>query len=175
MVNDIPDRYGKAIWAFGCGNILFGDDGFGPEVIEFLRNNYTIPPNAEMINAGCSIRNILFDLTLSEERPEKIIIIDAIDAGLKPGEIFEVELEDLPENKLDDFSMHQIPTSNLLKELKELCRVQIKIISCQPEFIPEMVSTGLSKTLLDAIPGVCDLIIDEIKKESISGLNRKNL
>ena len=164
MISDIPDRYSKQVLVFGCGNILFGDDGFGPEVIEFLRNNYSIPQNAETINAGCSIRNILFDITLSEKRPEKIIVIDAIDAGMKPGEIFEVELEDIPENKLDDFSMHQMPTSNLLKELKELCRVQVKIISCQPESIPETVFTGLSKTLYDAIPGVCDLILTEIIK-----------
>ena len=165
MRDDIPDSERKQVLVFGCGNVLFGDDGFGPEVIEFLRNNYSIPENAETINAGCSIRNILFDLTLSEKRPEKIIVVDAIDAGLKPGEVFEVELEEIPDNKLDDFSMHQLPTSNLLKELKELCNVQVKIISCQPECIPETVSTGLSKTLLDAIPGVCDIIIYEIKEE----------
>lgn len=164
MISNIPDRYSKQVLVFGCGNILFGDDGFGPEVIEYLRKNYSIPQNAETINAGCSIRNILFDISLSDKRPEKIIIVDAIDAGLKPGEIFEVELEEIPDNKLDDFSMHQMPTSNLLKELKEFCRVQVKIMSCQPERIPETVSTGLSKTMLDAIPGACDLIIDEIKK-----------
>ena len=120
MQNNIPDRYRKPILVFGCGNILFGDDGFGPCAVEFLKNNYSIPSDVEVLNAGCSIRNILFDITLSDKKPKKIIIVDAIDAGRPPGEMFEIELEEIPENKLDDFSMHQLPTSNLLKELKEL-------------------------------------------------------
>jgi coenzyme F420 hydrogenase subunit delta len=164
MQNNIPDRYRKPILVFGCGNILFGDDGFGPYVVEFLKKNYSIPSDVEVLDVGCSVRSILFDITLSDKKPKKIIIVDAIDAGQSPGNIFDVELEEIPENKLDDFSMHQLPTSNLLKELKELCKVQIKIISCQPEFIPDRVSTGLSKKLKDCIPRVCELILKEIKK-----------
>lgn len=165
MQNNIPDYYRKPVLILGCGNILFGDDGFGPQVVEYLKKNYSIPENVGIINAGCSIRNILFNIVLSEKKPEKIIIIDAINAGKIPGEVFEIELEDIPENKIDDFSMHQLPTSNLLKELKDLCRVYIKIFSCQVENIPKNVSTGLSKRLLDSIPKVCELIINEVKRD----------
>jgi len=165
MQNNIPDYYRKPILILGCGNILFGDDGFGPQVVEYLKKNYSIPENVGIINAGCSVRNILFNVVLSEKKPEKIIIIDAMNAGKIPGEVFEIELEDIPENKIDDFSMHQLPTSNLLKELKDLCRVYIKIFSCQVENIPKSVSTGLSKRLLDSIPKVCELIINEVKRD----------
>ena len=165
MQNNIPDRYRKPILILGCGNILFGDDGFGPQVVEYLEKNYSIPGNVEVINAGCSVRNILFDIVLSPKKPDKIIIIDALDVGKIPGEVFEIELEDIPEKKIDDFSMHQLPTSNLLKELKNQCKVYIKIFSCQVENIPESVSIGLSKRLLDSIPRVCKLIMDEIKRD----------
>jgi len=165
MQNDVPERYRKPILILGCGNILFGDDGFGPQTVDYLKNNYSIPGNVEVINAGCSVRNILFDIALSPKKPEKIIIIDALDVGKIPGEVFEIELEDIPEKKIDDFSMHQLPTSNLLKELKDQCKVYIKIFSCQVENIPESVSTGLSKSLIDSIPGVCKLIMDEIKRD----------
>jgi coenzyme F420 hydrogenase subunit delta len=165
MRRDIPDRYRKPILVLGCGNILFGDDGFGTQVVEYLEKNYSIPEDVEVINAGCSVRNILFDVVLSPQKPEKIIIIDALDVGKIPGEVFEIELEDIPENKIDDFSMHQPPTSNLLKELKDKCKVYIKIFSCQVENIPKSVSIGLSKKLLDSIPKVCKLIMDEIKRD----------
>ena len=33
VIPDIPD---KNVLVFGCGNILLGDDGFGPRVIEEL-------------------------------------------------------------------------------------------------------------------------------------------
>lgn len=165
MQNNIPDRYRKPILILGCGNILFGDDGFGPQTVNYFKKNYSIPGNVEIINAGCSVRNILFDVVLSHEKPDKIIIIDALDVGKIPGEVFEIELEDIPEKKIDDFSMHQLPTSNLLKELKDQCKVYIKIFSCQVENIPESVSMGISKVLLDSIPRVCKLIMDEIKRD----------
>jgi coenzyme F420 hydrogenase subunit delta len=162
MQRDIPDRYRKPVLVIGCGNILFGDDGFGPEAVKYLKKNFQIPENVELVNAGTGIRNILFDIVLAEKKPDKIIIIDAIDAGRKPGDIFEIEIEDIPENKIDDFSMHQLPTSNLLKELKEHCKVNIKIYSCQVENIPKSVSTGLSKRLLDAVPEICEIIFKKI-------------
>jgi len=165
MQRDIPDRYRKPVLVIGCGNVLFGDDGFGPEVVEYLKKNYSIPEDVEVMNAGTSIRNILFDIALAGRKPDKIIIIDALDVRKKPGDIFEIEVEDIPENKIDDFSMHQMPTSNLLKELKEHCNVYIKIFSCQVENIPESVFIGLSKRLLDSVPKICDMIIKEIKKE----------
>lgn len=165
MQNNIPDRYRKPILILGCGNILFGDDGFGPQAVDYLKKNYSIPENVEVINAGCSVRNILFDIVLSYKKPNKIIIVDALDAGKMPGEVFEIELEDIPENKIGDFSMHQLPTSNLLKELKGKCKVYVKIFSCQVENIPKSVSTGLSKRVLDSIPEVCELIINEIKRD----------
>src|SRR4030043_1967800 len=156
----IPDIPNKKILILGCGNILFGDDGFGPYVAEELQKKYNLPENVGVINAGSSVRNILFDIALSEKKPDKIIIVDAIDAAKTPGEIFELPINEIPEKKIDDFSMHQLPTSNLLKELKDQCKVYIKIFSCQVENIPESVSIGLSKRLLDSIPRVCELIMD---------------
>jgi len=157
---DIPD---KNVLVFGCGNILFSDDGFGPRVAEELLKNYHLPGNVGVINAGTSVRNILFDIALSEKKPEKIIIIDAIDAGKTPGEIFELPIDEIPEKKIDDFSMHQLPTSNLLKELKDFCKVDVIIIACQVENIPTEVSTTISKKLINAIPEVCKRINEIIK------------
>jgi coenzyme F420 hydrogenase subunit delta len=154
-IPDIPD---KKVLILGCGNILFGDDGFGPRVVEELLKNYKLPEEVGVINAGTSVRNILFDITLSEKKPGKIIIIDAIDAGKTPGEIFELSIDDIPEIKIDDFSMHQLPTSNLLKELKDFCKVNVAIIACQIQNIPSEVSTDISGKLLDAIPEVCEKI-----------------
>ena len=154
-IPDIPD---KNVLVFGCGNILFGDDGFGPRVAEELIKKYPLPENVGVINTGTGVRNILFDIALSEKKPERIIIIDAIDAGKTPGEIFELPIDEIPEKKIDDFSMHQLPTSNLLKELKDLCKVDVIIIACQIENIPTEVSATISKKLLDAIPEVCNRI-----------------
>ena len=156
----IPEYCEARALVLGCGNVLFGDDGFGPEVAWRLLKNYPIPPGVFVMEARVSVREILFDLILSKKRPEKIIIVDAIDAGRAPGEVFEIDLSQMPANKIDDFSMHQLPTSNLLRELKEICGVEVIIVSAQVEHIPESVSPGLSSALSAAVPTACKMVID---------------
>jgi coenzyme F420 hydrogenase subunit delta len=162
-MGNIPSYCNCKILILGCGNILFGDDGFGPLVAEEFQKNYNLPENVGVINAGSSVRNILFDIALSEKKPDRIIIVDAIDAAKTPGEIFELPIDEIPEKKIDDFSMHQLPTSNLLKELKDICKVDVIIIACQVENIPEEVTASISKKITDAIPEVCKRINEIIK------------
>ncbi len=159
----MTDYWNSEILVLGCGNVLFGDDGFGPEVVEHLQNNFEIPPEACIVNAGSGVREILFNIVISDKRPKRIIIVDAVDVGKSPGEIFELDITDIPEKKIDDFSMHQLPTSNLLRELESMCGVDVRIISVQIQNIPDEVSPGLSKVIRDSIPAVCEKVLSAIK------------
>jgi coenzyme F420 hydrogenase subunit delta len=104
---------------------------------------------------------VLFDLVLSERRPRKIIIVDAMDKGLPPGELFRPTIEAVPLKKLDDFSMHQLPGSNLVRELRDSCGVDVEVIACQVQHIPESVSPGLSPPIEAAIPRAAEMILKE--------------
>ncbi len=137
----------RDILVLGCGNILFGDDGFGPCVIEYLQRHGWVPENVTLLNVGTSVRGILFDILLSSKRPEKIIIVDAVDLGREPGAVFSIDIDEMPANKIDDFTLHEMPTSNLLKELKEFCHIKIIIIAGQVAHLPEEVKPGLSDPL----------------------------
>lgn len=148
----LPVYCRKEILITGCGNNLFGDDGFGPEVIDYLQSHYSIPENVCLLDVGTGIRKILFTLTLSEARPKVIVVIDAVDKGRTPGEVFEISLAEIPEVKIDDFSMHQVPSSNLLKELQDFCSVEVRVMACQIESIPEKMKGGLSEPLQRAVP-----------------------
>jgi coenzyme F420 hydrogenase subunit delta len=141
----------RDVVVLGCGNILFGDDGFGPSVAEYLQKCIRLPHNVSVINAGTSVQGILFDLILSEQRPKKIIIVDAVDAGRKPGEVFRLNADELPPRKMDDYTLHQMPSSNLLKELEEFCNVDVTIIAAQIDRIPEAVRPGLSDVLMESV------------------------
>lgn len=152
----------KEILVLGCGNILFGDDGFGPEVVEYLQSNYKLPSNVYVANVGLSVRTILFNIVLSEKKPKRIIIIDAVNKGHAPGSILELDVDEMPEIKCDDYSMHQVPTSNLLKELKNICGVDLRIIVVQVQSIPEEVSPGLSKVVKDSFDTICEKILANI-------------
>jgi coenzyme F420 hydrogenase subunit delta len=141
----------KDVVVLGCGNILYGDDGFGPNVAEYLENACPLPDHVSVINAGTGVREMLFDLVISEQRPKKIIVIDAIDTRRIPGEVFKIPLEEMPDHKTDDFSIHHMPTTNMLKELRDFCDVEVIIIVAQIESIPEAVKPGLTKALMGAV------------------------
>ena len=97
MMHDIFD---KSVLIFGCGNILFGDDGFGPAVVIEYLQHYLLPPEVGIMDVGTSIRDILFNLALSEKRPRQLIIVDAVDkSGKQPGEVFEISVEEIPAQK----------------------------------------------------------------------------
>jgi coenzyme F420 hydrogenase subunit delta len=85
----------------------------------------------------------------------------AIDAGRTPGDIFEIDPADIPIAKLDDFSLHQLPTSNLLRELQETCRVEVRVLACQTGPLPEQGYAGLSVAVTGAVPVAAEWLARE--------------
>src|SRR3972149_835771 len=160
-MEQLPVYCRKEILIAGVGNKLCGDDGFGPEVVEYLLGHYHIPNNICLLDVGTGIRKILFTISLSEPRPKVIVIIDAVDKGRKPGEIFEITLDEIPREKIDDFSIHQVPSSNLLRELRDFCSVKVRVMACQIEAIPETMQSGLSEPVKKAVPLLAQRIAEE--------------
>jgi coenzyme F420 hydrogenase subunit delta len=148
----VPDFCRKPTLILGCGNILFGDDGFGCAVIEYLEAHGGAPADVCLADAGTGVRKLLFTLCLSPVRPRRVLIVDAFDAGREPGELFELDPAEIPAIKCDDFSMHQLPTSNLLRELEQQCGVEVRVLACQTAEIPCQVAPGLSQAVKRAVP-----------------------
>lgn len=148
----------KTTMIFGCGNLIMGDDGFGPAVIDQLHALYDLPMGVQAIDAGTCVREYLFDYLLMEEgRPEKIIVLDAVDfTDRQPGEVFEILPDQIPAKKIHDFSLHQFPTVNLLQELAENTGIKVQIIAAQIKFIPEEIAPGLSPVMTQAVTETCE-------------------
>ena len=159
-MEQLPVYCRKEVLIAGVGNTLFGDDGFGPEVIAHLNSHFDVPPHICLVDAGTGIRKILFTITLSDVRPKTIVIVDAVDKQKKPGDIFDIALEDIPVEKIDDFSVHQVPSSNLLKELHDFCAVNVVVKVCQIERIPDAIQAGLSPPVEKAVPLMAQKIAD---------------
>jgi len=158
----LPEYCRKRVLVLGVGNILYGDDGFGPAVIDELARRGRLPDDVCLVDAGTGARKQLFTLALSERRPELIIVIDAVDKGREAGEIFEIELDEIPFEKTDDFSMHQVPTSNLLKELAETGNLRVRVLVCQVSGIPDEIAPGLSPPLEAAVGRLASMLEDRM-------------
>ncbi|WP_299982972.1 hydrogenase maturation protease [Desulfobacula sp.] len=151
--------FNKDILVVGCGNSLFGDDGFGPAVIESLEAQHILADHIGLLDAGTSVRELLFDLLLSSPIPKNLILIDAVQhSNALPGEVIRIDIDQIPENKKADYSLHQFPTTNMLKELKDSSLIDIEIYAVQIDNIPQMVKPGLSRPVKEAVRKLCNLI-----------------
>jgi coenzyme F420 hydrogenase subunit delta len=147
----------------GCGNPLIGDDGFGPAVVQHFENHYPLPASVAAIDCGTSVRDILFDILLSPRKPRKMIIVDVTDSpGLAPGEVREIDIDQIRPEKISDFSLHQFPTTNMLKEIKQETQVDVKVFVAQVAGMPAEVKPGLSDPVAAAIAPMCERILAEI-------------
>lgn len=168
-----PDYCTKPVVVLGCGNVLFGDDGFGPAVAERLGRSGALPAWATVIDAGTAVREILFDMVLSERRPVVVVVVDAMDAGREPGEVFEVPLERIPAVKVSEFSPHQAPTSNLLRELEDSCGVEVVVVACQAGSPSREMRMGLSPEMEGAADRAARVIEDRFFREPVARQKRE--
>ena len=156
---DWSRMFNSRVVVFGCGNTLFGDDGLGPAVIKALEHDKDLPAYMALLDVGTSIRPLLFDLILSDKHPQMVIIVDATtQSGRKPGEVFEIDVDEVDPKKIADFSLHQFPTTNLLQELKEATDIDIHIIVAQTAYVPEKMDETLSPEIKAAIPQIVQKI-----------------
>ena len=158
-----PDYCRCETLVLGCGNELFGDDGFGPAVARQLCRRPDLPQSVLAMDVGTGVRQVLFNVVLSPIRPRRIIVVDAVDMGRQPGDVWTIEAEELPAVKCDDFSMHQLPTSNLLRELHDLAGVEVMCVVGQVAGVPPEVKPGLSAPVQIAVQQAAEMILRERK------------
>jgi coenzyme F420 hydrogenase subunit delta len=169
----LPDYLNKEILILGCGNILFGDDGFGYAVINKLkeiRDNYPISKCAklnsdkiEIIDAGTGASHFILSLIDKDTPIKKIIIIDAIDFGLKPGELTKLYPEDLPNIKKYHIDAHDMPLAEMIKEINEKYGVKTVVIGCQSKNMtaPD-ICLELSEEVKNAVDNAVEMVLDEL-------------
>jgi hydrogenase maturation protease len=76
-------RRDPRVTVIGLGNVLLGDDGFGPTVVELLRSTWRMPDDVELIDAGTPG----LDLADYMYGCDEVILLDAVAANAPPGQI----------------------------------------------------------------------------------------
>ena len=138
----------------GCGNILYGDDGFGPEVIKYINeNNITFKEDTITIDGATSAPHYIF--TLPQEKWKNIIIVDIASLNEKAGTIKVLNLDQIHEEERY-MDVHGLSATYPLHDLKD--KINIKIVAIQPENIPQEMEIGLSNTLTEKIPQTINTI-----------------
>jgi hydrogenase 3 maturation protease len=127
------------------GNVLLGDDGVGCRVAELLEER-KMPG---VVDCGTMPENYL--ATLRGDPPAVLLIVDAADMGLAPGEYRRLSLDAL--DAVAD-STHGIPLSLLLAPFSD--SMEIVALGIQPAIL--QLGAPLSDTVENAAHRVADLI-----------------
>jgi hydrogenase 3 maturation protease len=107
---------------------MMGDDGAGPLLAEMCAAN----PVGEwvVIDGGSAPENDI--VAIRELRPERLLIVDATDMGLNPGEIRIVDPDDIAEMFM--MTTHNMPLNYLIDQLKEDVG-EVIFLGIQPDIV----------------------------------------
>ena len=133
------------------GNPQGGDDAVGPYIAKKLNEL-----NIDVIDCGTTPEN--YTSIAKQKNPKKLIIIDAADMGLKPGEIRIV-----PKKKIGamTISTHGIPVSVLMNYLEKYVK-EVILIGIQPQNMSGEINTKIKEK--------ANYLIDIINNKKINKL-----
>ena len=147
MKADIKKRVHGIVAIIGIGNIMRGDDGCGPKLIESLNKRKA---KAHLFDCGTVPENYIFPILSTS--CNTVVLIDAADMGLAPGGI---KIFALDEISTVSFSTHN-PSPRLFIDLLKTGKddLNIFVISIQPK--TTSLGAPLSKEVLDGLDVLAD-------------------
>jgi hydrogenase maturation protease len=121
----------KTIAILGVGNILWADEGFGVRAVEALHARYVFPETVKLVDGGTQGLALL---PLVEET-DVLVILDAVDFGLAPGEMMLADDDGVPQClTAKKMSLHQTSMVDVLglARLKDTLPLHVRLIGVQP-------------------------------------------
>ena len=144
----------------GIGNVLKGDDAFGPLVCEKLKIKNI---STEVIDAATVPENYI--QTIIRKSPQILLIIDAIDFSAMPGSIRVFEPEEL--NSLV-ISTHTLSPKIFIDMIRQSIELDVFIIGVQPAQtqLGSPLSPQIKKSIFD--------LVDILRETFTTDLQPKN-
>jgi len=139
----------------GIGNILRGDDGLGPKLIEILKDKHPAMP-AGLFDCGTAPENYIFPILATS--CDTVVLIDAADLGMRPGD---ARVFDLDQISNVSFSTHN-PSPRLFTDLLKTGKdnMNIFIVSVQPK--TTALGNSISKEVLRGLEILADVFSDAL-------------
>ena len=145
LSSDEAEVLSKRVLVAGVGNVLRGDDGFGPAVTRLLGH---LPERAEVIETGIGGIALLQELMSG---CNGLVLIDAVDYGDPPGTVTVIE-PDIPE-AVHVPDVHLADPNRVLSMAKTMGVLpdRVVIVGCQGVGMDEL-GAGLSPQVQSALP-----------------------
>ncbi|MCK7511140.1 MAG: hypothetical protein MZV70_48475 [Desulfobacterales bacterium] len=121
------------------------------------KQHHSLPDSVASIDCGTSIRDILFDIILvpAQTAPDHHRRRHRQPGSWRPGKSARSTSTRSGPRRRSDFSLHQFPTINMLKEIKEETPIDVRVFVAQVAGMPSEVKPGLSEPVQAAVPRRC--------------------
>lgn len=160
-------RESGRILVLGLGNILLADEGVGVHVVQQLAEQ-ALPANVEVMDGGTAALDVL----LLARDVQKLVVIDALRAGKKPGTVYVARFAGGQESRLEEhlarqggssISLHQIGLLDALSAAKRVSDgpEEIVIIGVEPAKID--CDLQLTDEIAHKVPQIINIVLKEIK------------
>ncbi|MDQ4077538.1 MAG: hydrogenase maturation protease [Chloroflexota bacterium] len=159
----------RRVLVAGVGNVLRGDDGFGPAVVQALADSGQLPPEVHTVETGIGGIGLVQQLM---DGYDVLVLVDAVDRGGAPGSLYVLEpqvpdVASIPPLERHELTsdMHQaVPGRALIiaRAVGVLPPV-VRIIGCQPAETEEF-SLELSPTVQGVVPAAVEAILSLLGK-----------
>lgn len=157
------------IMILGIGCTLYSDEGFGVQVVNELERRFQFPDNVSVVDGGVLGINLLGVIS----RPDHLIVVDAIRNKGKPGDLYRLEGDAIPERIRAKNSLHQVDFLEALTLCQALDKVPSTVIlGIEPEDI-ETLSTELTPTTRAKVDQVIDMVLVELTRRGGSYQKRR--
>lgn len=141
----------------GCGNLLLQDEGIGVHLIEYIRQK-PLPADVELLDGGTAG----FDLIDFIMHADKVVIVDAVKAGGRPGEIYCFGPDDFKTDPSPKTSLHGVGLNDVFRIIQQIDSLpEIRIIGIEPQNVD--FGTELSDRLKQLLPKISELVLKEIE------------
>jgi hydrogenase maturation protease len=139
------------VTVLGLGNILMSDEGVGVRVMEAVRELRDWPAEVRFVDGGAGGLNLLNVI----EEAERLVVFDAADMRLAPGELRILTSDQLADT--DDehrLSLHDVSFAETLDLCRRFFRAPevIRILAVQPKCLDR--GLQLSPELAAALPSL---------------------
>lgn len=158
----------KRFLVAGIGNIFFGDDAFGCEVVaELLKRSW--PDGVNIVDFGIRAYDLAYAIM---DGYDATILIDAAPRGEKPGTVYLLELD--PDNfetcEGEIVDAHALTPVRVLQLIAALGgRVKnLYLVGCEPARLDGKGVIGLSNDVRNAVP-VAGQMVEKIIADLASG------
>ncbi len=147
----------------GIGNLLMADDGLGVRLAQGLASRYRFPSGVKVLDGG----TLGLDLLPRLEGVERLLVVDAVETGDKPGTMVRLTGEEIPLALETKVSPHQMGLKDLLTVSALMGNVPREMVlwGVQPASIElDMV---LSPDVAERMPLLEEKVLEELRSWNV--------